>query len=353
MQERTLFEIAALCGAELDGDGARRVQGPASLRDAGEREVSFLSNPRYRGELARTRAAGVLVPRDEQRTREDVALLRCADPNAAFTRVVQAFAAPEWRPSGRHASAVVDPSARVANDAALGPNVVVGPDCVVGTRAVLFAGVVLGRGVQVGEDSVLHPGVVLYERVVLGARCTVHAGTVIGSDGFGFEPTREGWRKVSQCGNVVVDDDVEIGANSAIDRGRFGATRIGRGVKIDNLVHIAHNVVVGDGALLIAQSGVAGSTRIGARAILAGQAGVTGHVEVGAGAKVGGGAGVFGDVPAGAEVLGYPARQRRAALRQFALVEKLPELLERLRALERAAGLRGAARPSNSEESDA
>jgi UDP-3-O-[3-hydroxymyristoyl] glucosamine N-acyltransferase len=339
MVERTLSEIAALCGAELVGDGSRPVRGPASLRDATSNEVSFLASARYRADLARTHAAGVLVGRDEAHTRPEIAFLRCADPNAAFTRVVEAFAAPDWKPSGVHPSACVDASAVLGPGVTIGAGAFVGPRCTLGARTILFPGVVLGGGVVVGEDTVLHPNVVLYDRVELGARCIVHAGAVIGADGYGFEPTREGWRKIPQCGNVVVEDDVEIGANATIDRGRFGATRIGRGAKLDNLVHIAHNVVVGEGALLVAQVGIAGSSRIGARAILAGQAGITGHVEIGAGARVAAQAGVFGDIPAGADVLGWPARPRRQALRKYALVEKLPELYERLRALEEAAGI--------------
>lgn len=335
MPERTLSEIAASCGAQLDGDGARLVVGPATLRDAGPNEVSFLGNPRYRAELATTRAAGVLVNLAEPRTRPEVTFLRCADPNAAFTRVVTAFSTPDWLPSGVHATATVDPSAELGAGVALGAHVVIGPGAVVGARSVLCAGVVLGRGARVGEGTVLHPNVVLYDRVVIGARCIVHAGAVIGSDGYGFEPTREGWRKIPQCGHVIVEDDVEIGANVTIDRARFGATRIGRGAKLDNLVHIAHNVVVGANALIIAQVGIAGSTRIGERAILAGQAGINGHIEIGAGARIAAQAGVFKDVPAGADYLGWPARARRDALRQYALVERLPEIYERLRALEK------------------
>jgi UDP-3-O-[3-hydroxymyristoyl] glucosamine N-acyltransferase len=161
---------------------------------------------------------------------------------------------------------------------------------------------------------------------------------VIGSDGYGFEPTEDAarpWKKIPQCGTVVVEDEVEIGANVTIDRGRFGATRIGRGAKIDNLVHIAHNVVVGEGALIIAQVGIAGSARVGPRAILAGQAGINGHIEIGAGARIAGQAGVFGDVPAGADYLGWPARPRSEALRQYALVRRLPDLQERLKTLEK------------------
>jgi UDP-3-O-[3-hydroxymyristoyl] glucosamine N-acyltransferase len=183
--------------------------------------------------------------------------------------------------------------------------------------------------------------VVCYHGVRIGERCLVHAGAVIGADGYGFEPTRDPerpWSKIPQCGTVVVEDDVEIGANTTIDRARFGATRIGRGAKIDNLVHIAHNVEIGAGALIIAQVGIAGSTRVGERAILAGQAGINGHIEIGAGARIAAQAGVFGDVPKGAEYLGWPARPRGEAMRRYALVERLPQMQERLKELERRLG---------------
>jgi UDP-3-O-[3-hydroxymyristoyl] glucosamine N-acyltransferase len=176
---------------------------------------------------------------------------------------------------------------------------------------------------------------VLYPGVELGRRCLIHAGTVIGSDGFGFDPSPAGWEKVPHFGTVVIGDDVEMGANCAIDRGRFGPTRIGNGVKLDNLVHIAHNVEVEDGALLIAQVGVAGSTRIGKGAILAGQAGIAGHLEIGPGARIGGQSGVGKDVPAGQDQFGTPSREKGEAFRLLALYGKLPELFERVRALER------------------
>jgi UDP-3-O-[3-hydroxymyristoyl] glucosamine N-acyltransferase len=192
----------------------------------------------------------------------------------------------------------------------------------------------VGAEAVVEADSVLHPGVVLYPRVRIGARCVVHAGTVIGSDGFGFEPTHAGWAKIPQCGTVVVEDEVEIGANCAIDRGRFGATRVGRGAKLDNLVHLAHNVVVEDAALVIAQVGVSGSTRVGRRAILAGQVGVAGHLTIGEGARVGAQSGVTQDVPAGEDWFGYPARPKSQTLRTQALAHRLPELVARVRALE-------------------
>jgi len=336
MTQWTLADLARLCGAELEGDGTRVVEGPASLREAGPLHVSFFAHPRYRSELDETRAAGVLVPRGTVLQRPGPALLVCKDPSAAFTRVVGAFVEPAPPPEpGVHASAVVDPRARVHARASIGPLCRVAEGCELASGVQLVSGVHLGRGVHVGEGSVLHPGVVIYPGCVIGARCTLHAGSVIGSDGFGFEPTREGWQKIPQVGNAVVEDDVEIGANVTIDRGRFGATRIGRGAKIDNLVQIGHNVVVGEGVLLIAQTGIAGSTRIEARAILAGQVGVQGHVTIGAGARIGGQAGVFGDVPPGEEWTGYPARPHRDSLRSLAEVQRLPKLVERVRELER------------------
>ncbi|MFN0006371.1 MAG: UDP-3-O-(3-hydroxymyristoyl)glucosamine N-acyltransferase [Planctomycetota bacterium] len=339
MTTKTLAELAALCGAELSGDPSRVVDGPASLSEAGARDVSFFAHPRYRGEFLATRAAAVLVPRGFSSPREDLSLLFCADPSASFTRVVGAFSAPEPLPRpGIHPTAVVDREARIAAGASIGPHCTVGPEARIGEGAILHASVSIGRGARIGARSVIHSGVVCYPEVRIGDGCILHAGAVIGSDGYGFEPSSDPaapWRKIPQCGTVVVEDDVEIGANVTVDRGRFGATRIGRGSKIDNLVHIAHNVVIGDGALIIAQVGIAGSTRIGARAILAGQAGINGHLEIGAGARIAGQAGVFGDVPAGADYLGWPARPRAEALRQYALVQRLPEMHGRLKALEK------------------
>ncbi|MBL8862029.1 MAG: UDP-3-O-(3-hydroxymyristoyl)glucosamine N-acyltransferase [Planctomycetes bacterium] len=348
MTTRTLAEIAAACGAVLDGDPGLGIDGPATLADAGPREISFLANPRYAPQLASTRAGAVILAQDHPRPRAELSVLRCADPNRAFTAVVQLFA-PEREPAPRgiHPSAVVDPRAEVDAEASIGPGCTVGAFARIGPRAVLVAGVHVGPHARVGEGTVLHPGVVLYDRVSIGARGLVHGGTVIGSDGFGFDPTATGWAKIPQVGTVEVGDDVEIGANCTIDRGRFGPTRIGHGVKMDNLVHVAHNVVVEEAALLIAQVGVAGSTRIGQRAILAGQVGVAGHALIGAGARIGAQSGVAGEVPPGADYFGSPARPRGEALRSWMIVAKLPELQQKVRdmarrlaALEAALGAR-------------
>lgn len=339
MTQKTTAELAALCGATLEGDGAHAIDGPASLEEATPREITFFAHAKYRKHLLTTRAGAVLVGAEVEVPRRDLVVLRCKDASAAFTRIVRAFAPAEPRaPVGTHPSAVVDPSASIGAGASIGPQCSVGAGAQIGAGVVLHANVTVGDRAAVGEHSVLHPSVVLYPGVSVGARCIVHAGAVIGSDGYGFEPSASGWSKIPQYGTVIVGDDVEIGANTTIDRARFGATRIGRGAKLDNLVHIAHNVIVGEAALIIAQTGIAGSSRVGPRVILGGQVGVNGHVEIGAGARVAAQSGVFGDVPAGAEYLGFPARDRKDALRQLAAAQKLPELLERLKRLERRLG---------------
>ncbi len=336
MPVRTLAELAEHCGALLEGDGDRRVTGPADLEDATGDEISFLANPRYAPLLESTAAAGVVVGHGVTRPRESLTLLRVEDPNRAFTTIVSLFAEEEQPAApGIDPNAAVHPSAQIGEGASIGPCCTVGPGARIETGAVLRAGVHVGEGCRVGARTVLHPGVVLNPRVEVGAECLVHAGTVLGSDGFGFEPSASGWNKIPQCGTVIVGDRVEIGANCTVDRARFGATTIGDGVKIDNLVHIAHNVRVGADSLLIAQVGISGSARIGSRVILAGQAGVNGHVRIGDGARVGGQSGVTSDIPPGLDYSGYPARPRMQALRELAYPKRIPRLEARLEELER------------------
>jgi UDP-3-O-[3-hydroxymyristoyl] glucosamine N-acyltransferase len=336
MIQHTAVALAELCGAVLEGDGSRLLVGPASLAEARPDQISFVRSARQAGELAKSSAGALVVPRELELPAGERALLRSADPSRAFSRVVAAFlpALPSPVP-GVHPSAVVAPDARIGASASIGPCCHIAAGAEIGERAVLHAGVVVGPFARVGADSVLHPHVVLYDGVELGRRCLLHAGTVLGSDGFGFEPAREGWEKVPQCGTVIVGDDVEMGASCAVDRGRFGPTRIGNGVKFDNLVHVAHNVVIEDGALLVAQVGVAGSTRIGARAIIAGQAGIGGHITIGAGARVGGQSGVGQDVPPGQDHFGSPSREKGEALRIHALLGRLSDLFARVKELEK------------------
>lgn len=336
MPTRTLSELARLCGAVVDGDPNRAIDGPASLAEAGPREITFFANPRYRNQLAETHAGAVVVSPDIEKPRADLSFLRVTNPDKAFTAIVAAFAEEDPAPlAGIHSSAVVDPSAKVAQSASIGAFCWIGPGAVVGERTTLHASVSIGRNAQVGDDTTIHSGVRIYSRVTIGSRVLLHSNCVIGSDGYGFEPTREGWAKIPQVGTVIVEDDVEMGASCAIDRGRFGATRIGRGAKLDNLVHVAHNVSVGEAALLIAQVGIAGSSRIGKRAIVAGQVGIGGHVTIGDGARIGAQSGVTGDVPPGVDYLGTPAHPRSDALRSWSLTARLPELTQRVRELEK------------------
>ena len=340
MKTRTLSELAEICGAVLQGDGQRRICGPASLRHAASDQISFYADEKYRGELDRTSAGAVVVPREFQ-GREDLALLRCDRPDRAFSRIVESFEeALEPPPSGVHATALLAPDVELGGEVSVGPLCVVGRGARLGEGCVLHPRVVIGEGACLGPGCELHPGVVVHPRVRIGSRCVLRAGAVIGSDGFGFDPSEEGWVKVPQCGTVILGDDVEVGANSTVDRGRFEATRVGNGVKIDNLVQVAHNVEIGDHALLCAQVGIAGSTLIDEWVVLAGQVGVNGHLHIGRGARVGGHSGITSDIPAGAEYFGLPAREMRQEMRLIAARRHVPELRQQLRRLQEEAAAR-------------
>jgi UDP-3-O-[3-hydroxymyristoyl] glucosamine N-acyltransferase len=253
----------------------------------------------------------------------------------ALARVLPLFFPPEEHPRGVHPSAVIDESACIDTSAHIGPNCVVGPRVRLGARSVLMSGNDLRADCQVGEDTCLFPNVVLYQRTQVGNRVTIHAGTVIGSDGFGYVLDEGQHRKVLHLGNVVIQDDVEIGANAAIDRGALGSTVIGQGTKIDNLVHVAHNVVMGRHCLIMGQVGFAGSTQLGDYVVVASQSGIADHLKLGNRAVVGAKSGVMRDVPEGSSVFGIPAGPGTQTKRQIIAVQQLPELLRRMRELEK------------------
>jgi UDP-3-O-[3-hydroxymyristoyl] glucosamine N-acyltransferase len=339
MAAHTLSELALAAGAELFGDGSYVVEGTAGLAEASARDVSFCSQPRYQALLARTAAGAVVVPPGMDCGRKDLRLLVHSDPNAAFTSICALFASERSRPGpGIDPRAAVHPTAALGAQVSIGAFVSVGAGASVGERTVLHPGVRVGAGVVIGPDCEIHANAVLYEGVQLGARCVIHAAVVLGSDGFGYQPPSElggTWKRIPHSGRVEIEDEVEIGAGSTVDRGRFGATRIERGAKLDNLVHVGHNCVVGAGSMFAAQVGLAGSTRVGRGVQLGGQVGVSGHVEIGDGARLGGQAGVIGDIEAGSEMWGTPARPRRQFFRQIAALGHLERLRERTAALER------------------
>ena len=328
-----LGELAARLGCELRGDGELEIRGVAGLDEAGPGDLSFLANPRYAEKLRATRAGAVVVAPGHE---APVPSLVCDNPYLAFSRAVALVRAQPRPAPGVHPSAHVHATAVVGDGVHVGALAVVGAGVRVGARSVLHPHVVLYDGVLVGEDCELHSGVQVRERCRLGDRVVVQNGAVIGADGFGFARDAEGrYHKFPQVGIVVVEDDVEIGALAAIDRAALGETRIGRGSKLDNLVQVGHSVTIGEDSVLAGQVGVAGSTRIGRRVTLAGQVGVAGHLEIGDGVVATAQTGIPSSVEPGAVVSGYPAIENRAWLKASAVFAKLPELLRRLRELER------------------
>ncbi len=261
-------------------------------------------------------------------------IIRVSNTRVAAARLLPLFFPLDEHPPGIDPSAVVAPSAEVHPSAHIGPHCAVGARAQVGARSVLMGGNHIGNDARIGEDCRLHPQAVLYSQTVVGHRVTIHSGTVIGSDGYGYVFDEGRHRKVLQVGNVVIHDDVEIGANSAIDRAAFGSTVIGAGTKIDNLVHVAHNVVMGRHCLVMGQAGFAGSTQLGDYAVIASQSGIAGHLKLGNQSTVGAKSGVMRDVPDGGTVLGIPAMPDKQAKRQWVAVQHLPEMLRRLRELE-------------------
>jgi len=335
----TLGEIASRVGGTVAGDAGRKVDGVQPLDLAGPEHLSFLAHPKYRSAAVSSRAGAILVRAADRVPDRD--LIVVDNPYTALAAALGLFHPPGRPQPGISAHAVVAESASLGPDVSIGPFVVVGGGSVVGEGVVLMPGVVLGDQVEVGRDTVLHPGVVVYARCVIGARVVIHAGSVVGSDGFGFGEEEGGRAKIPQVGIVRIEDDVEIGACTTIDRATFGATVIARGSRIDNLVQIAHNVAIGAGSVLVAQTGIAGSTRLGRSVIMAGQSGAGGHLSIGDRAVIGARAAVLQDVEPGAFVLGYPATDHRAWKKTQVALARLPDLLHRVGRIEAALGAAG------------
>lgn len=330
-------QIAELVGGTLVGGADPDLTGVAPLDRAGPADLSFLAHPRYLAYVDASAAGGILVaPALAERTPDGRARIVVRDVHRALAAILPRLYPEAPRRPGVHPTAIVGRGVTLGDDVAIGPYAVVGDGARIGARATVGAHATVGDGCDVGEDVVLHPHVTLYPNVRVGARSVLHSGVRAGVDGFGYVFVDGAHRKVPQVGGCIIGEDVEIGANTTIDRGSVGATEIGDGVKIDNLVHIGHNVRIGAHTLVIAQVGIAGSTTIGSRVTLAGQAGIPGHLTIGDGATVAAQAGVFGDIPAGAVYSGYPARPHKESLRAQAAVARLPKLMRRIQALEQA-----------------
>jgi UDP-3-O-[3-hydroxymyristoyl] glucosamine N-acyltransferase len=331
-----LADIAARVGGTLEGDGAVEITGVSSIEEPRPGTITFLADAKHTRHLAALTVGAILLPPDAPAPA--VPAIRVANPHLAFVDVVALFHPPAPVAPGIHPTAVVAPTARLGAGVAIGPYAVVGDGVVLGDHGVLHAGVVLYPRVRIGTRFTAHARVVVREDVEIGDRVTLHAGAVIGSDGFGYVPAADGIRKIPQVGTVVVEDDVEVGANATIDRAALGATRIGRGTKIDNLVMIAHGCVVGPSCLLAGQVGLAGGTTLGANVMLAGQVGSAGHLTIGDGVKVAAKSGIPNDLAAGGTYGGIPAMDVREWRRTVGGLRRVGELLRRVRRLEQRAG---------------
>jgi UDP-3-O-[3-hydroxymyristoyl] glucosamine N-acyltransferase len=329
-----LRDIAERLECRLDGDGDLEIARVTTLDRAAAGDLTFFTNPKYAAALKQTAASAVIL--GEQADAAPCAMLRSRNPYLAFAKALELFAE-SWRPApGVHRLAYVGEGAAIAPDASVGPFSVVGEGAIIGARTLVHPHVTIGREVRIGEDCVIHAQVSIRERVVIGQRVVVQDGAVIGSDGYGFARTGDGGHyKIPQVGGVVIDDDVEIGAGSAIDRPAVGETRIGAGTKIDNLVQVAHGVTVGRNVLLAGQVGIAGSTTIEDNVTLAGQVGVAGHITIGKGTVATAQTGIPNSVDPGSFISGYPAIDNRDWLKASAVFRKLPELRKAIAALEK------------------
>jgi UDP-3-O-[3-hydroxymyristoyl] glucosamine N-acyltransferase len=329
----TAAEVASHLQGEVIGDPATLLTGFAPAANAKPGDLTFAENETYFARAEQSVAAAVLVDREFASERK--VIVRVANARIAFAKVLPLFFPEPVFAPGVHPAAVVDAAAVVDPSAHIGPNCHIAADVRLGARVVIESGAYLGQSVVVGDDSRIFPNVTIYSKTQIGQRVRIHAGSVIGSDGFGYVLDGGAHRKVPQIGFVIVQDDVEIGSNVTVDRGALGPTVIGRGTKIDNLVQIAHNVSVGEHSLIVAQSGVAGSTKMGSYVTLAGQVGLAGHLKIGNRVTIAAQSGVMHDIPDGEKWFGYPAQPDRQMKRQLISIHQLPELIRKVAELER------------------
>lgn len=333
----TVKQIAELVGGKLDDDtlSGAIINGVSKIEDAGPGEITFLANQKYARFIEAARASAILIP-EALTVSSPAVLIRVADPYHAFLKVVGAFHPPRSLiDPGIHETAVIGEGTRLGESVSVGAHVVIGKSCVVGKGTTILPGTVIGDDVEIGTDCLIHAKCSLREQTRVGNRVVIQDGAVIGGDGFGFAPVDGVYHKIPQVGIVVIEDDVEIGANTTIDRATLGETRIRRGAKLDNLIQVAHNCTVGEHTVIAAQAGLSGSTLIGNGVRIGGQAGFAGHMEVGDGAAVGAQAGVSKSVPPGVMVSGYPARPHREELKKEVAIQRLPEALQLIQQLRR------------------
>jgi len=324
---KTLKEIAGLIGGEIVGNEDVVITGVCGIKEACEGDITFLANPKYLPFMDKTLASAVITSREVESASKPI--IRTEDPSLAFAKILALVASHEVaHPQGVHPTAILGKNVALGKDVAIGPYTVIEDGVNIADKTVIYASCYIGHHTHIGSQTIIYPHVSIRERSSIGSRVIIHSGTVVGSDGFGFAAIKGIHHKIPQIGTVVIEDDVEIGANVTIDRARFDKTIIGRGTKIDNLVQIAHNVSIGENSIIVAQAGISGSTIIGKGVTLAGQAGLVGHISVGDGAIVAAQAGVTKSVAPNTFVSGYPAKPHHIAKKVNACLQNLPKLYE-------------------------
>lgn len=335
---RTLREIASAINGKICGDESIIIKGICGIKEAQEGDITFLSNPKYKSFIDTTKASAVITTKDIESPTKTI--VQTDNPSLAFTKVISMFMPQEAKhPRGIAQSACIDKNAKVSGSAAIGAHSVIEENAELKENVIIYPNCYIGRSVKIGKNTLVYPNVTIREGTQIGENVIIHSGTVIGSDGFGYIDIGEEHHKIPQCGIVVIEDDVEIGANVTIDRARFDKTIVGKGTKIDNLVQIAHNVKIGPNSMIVAQAGISGSTTIGKNAILAGQAGLVGHIELGDNVIVGAQAGVTKSVPSDTIVLGSPAKPISEQKRIFAYIDRLQELFNTIQKIKKKLGI--------------
>ena len=335
--EFTANQIAALAGGTVDGNGDVKINTFAKIEEGCEGAISFLANPKYIPYIYTTGSSAVLVSREFEPEKPVAAtLIRVDDPYATVARLltmVQQMMTP--RRSGKEEPCHVDTTATVADDAYIGTYAYIGKNAVIAAGAQIYPQTYIGDGVVIGENTIIYPGVKIYHGCKVGKNCIIHSGAVIGADGFGFAPVDGGYEKIPQIGNVVIEDDVEIGANTTIDRAMMGSTRICKGVKLDNLIQVAHNCVVGESTVMAAQAGIAGSTKVGKHCMVGGQVGLAGHIQIGDRVEIAAQSGLHRDTPDNARLFGTPAMNFTDYVAQAKELRRLPRLFDRVGKIEK------------------
>jgi len=332
--KKTLREIAKIIDGEVLGDDGVVITGICGIKEAKEGDLTFVANPKYLPLMDNTKASAIIVSKDIDSAPKPI--IKTENPSLAFVKMVSLLAPNEIpHPKGIDAKATIGKNVTLGKNVAIEAYAFIADNAQIGDNTIIYSGVYIGAHTKIGANCLVYPRVTIRERITIGNRVIIHSGTVIGSDGFGFATVKGVHHKIPQIGTVIIEDDVEIGANVTIDRARFGRTLIARGTKIDNLVQIAHNVEIGENSIIVAQSGISGSTMVGKGVIMAGQSGIVGHINIGDNAIIAAKSGVAKSIPANAIVFGYPAKPIEKTKRINACLQRLPKLFKVVSEIER------------------